>query len=224
MYLVKTGHLRNTWDMPTTRIVKPKGSQRERTELTCQKLLEAAEEIFVRDGFQAARLEDIAKHAGYTRGAFYANFESKEDLFITIAERQLRTVIEEIRAAVLSASGLDKKLKRLHDVVLNSGFGNRWAILLLEFSLFVLRKPKLKNKILAMRERLYGEIESVFRDLYKAANRKPVISLSVISSGFGGLLQGFALDQKLDEKRMPLADISKLLNCYLNAIIAAGEA
>ena len=55
--------------------------QRARTEATRKKLLAAAEKTFARDGFEAARLEDIASMAGYTRGAFYANFKSKEDIF-----------------------------------------------------------------------------------------------------------------------------------------------
>jgi AcrR family transcriptional regulator len=55
--------------------------QQARTDATRRKLLAAAENIFARDGFEAARLEDIAGLAGYTRGAFYANFQSKEDIF-----------------------------------------------------------------------------------------------------------------------------------------------
>ena len=54
--------------------------QQARTEATRRKLLLAAEKVFARDGFEAARLEDIAGLAGYTRGAFYANFQSKEDI------------------------------------------------------------------------------------------------------------------------------------------------
>ena len=57
-----------------------------RTEQTTGKLLRSAMKIFVRDGFKAARLEEIAKDAGYTRGAFYAHFESKEDLFLALLE------------------------------------------------------------------------------------------------------------------------------------------
>jgi AcrR family transcriptional regulator len=44
----------------------------------------AAEQTFARDGYEAARLEDIAARAGYTRGAFYANFASKEDIFFAL--------------------------------------------------------------------------------------------------------------------------------------------
>ncbi len=68
------------------RKIAPNRSRQEaRTAATRQRLLAAAETIFARDGFEAARLEDIAALAGYTRGAFYANFDGKEDIFCRAA-------------------------------------------------------------------------------------------------------------------------------------------
>ena len=61
----------------------------QRTEQTRRKLLEAGLRIFVRDGFEAARIEDIAAAAGHTRGAFYANFETKEDLTYALIDHIL---------------------------------------------------------------------------------------------------------------------------------------
>src|SRR6202163_2709247 len=74
--------------------------QGERTETTRRKLLAAAERIFAQDGFEAARLEDIAAGAGYTRGAFYANFESKEDIFFALLDEWVQERIESGTAAL----------------------------------------------------------------------------------------------------------------------------
>src|SRR5271166_5705353 len=75
---------------------KPVSRQKARTQATRSKLLEAAERIFARDGFEAARLEDIASEAGYTRGAFYANFDSKEDIFFTLLAHWISGRIEQV--------------------------------------------------------------------------------------------------------------------------------
>src|SRR5690348_12636055 len=72
--------------------------QKARTEETRRKLLAAAEKAFARDGFEAARLEDIASLAGYTRGAFYANFKSKEDIFFALLEHWVGQRIAEVTA------------------------------------------------------------------------------------------------------------------------------
>ncbi len=75
----------------------PSSRRQERTELTRARLIQSAEKIFARDGFEAAKLEEIAANAGYTRGAFYANFKNKEDLFFALLEGEISSRIEKAR-------------------------------------------------------------------------------------------------------------------------------
>ena len=49
-------------------------------------LLRAAAEVFTEQGFTAASIEDIAERAGFTRGAFYANFADKADALLTVLD------------------------------------------------------------------------------------------------------------------------------------------
>ena len=79
---------------------RPRSRQTERTAATRRKLLTAAKRIFAQNGFEAARLEDIAGGAGYTRGAFYANFESKEDIFFALLEDWVRERTDSAIAAL----------------------------------------------------------------------------------------------------------------------------
>src|SRR5690242_6246146 len=60
--------------------------KQERALVTRERLINAAREIFTRDGFESARIEDIAARARKTRGAFYDNFRDKEDIFFAIYE------------------------------------------------------------------------------------------------------------------------------------------
>src|SRR4029077_14991548 len=87
--------------------------QTERARATRRKLLDAAKRIFAKDGFEAARLEDIAGGAGYTRGAFYANFKSKEDIFFALLEECVRERIESLTPALRRHSDPYKKLAAL---------------------------------------------------------------------------------------------------------------
>lgn len=72
--------------MPAGR-VGPLTRQRRR-ELTRTALIEAAAELFARSGFHATSLEEIAHDAGFTRGAIYKNFKSKEAILIAVVEWQ----------------------------------------------------------------------------------------------------------------------------------------
>jgi AcrR family transcriptional regulator len=63
-------------------------TRERRRELTRTALIEAAAELFASRGFHATSLEEIANVAGFTRGAIYKNFKSKEDILIAVVEWQ----------------------------------------------------------------------------------------------------------------------------------------
>jgi AcrR family transcriptional regulator len=61
----------------------------ERQQETRAALLDAAARVFIKRGFQASSVEQISAEAGYTRGAFYSNFSSKEQLFVALLHERL---------------------------------------------------------------------------------------------------------------------------------------
>src|SRR5437763_6344829 len=62
--------------------------------MTRQRLLEAAEAVFARRGFHGASVDEIAREAGATTGALYANFAGKEDLFLELLDH---TMAQDVR-------------------------------------------------------------------------------------------------------------------------------
>ena len=87
--------------------------QQARTEATRKKLLAAAERIFARSGYEAARLEDIAAAAGYTRGAFYANFDSKEDIFLALLEAWISVTIRSLTSLLTKLDSRQARVSAL---------------------------------------------------------------------------------------------------------------
>lgn len=59
-------------------------TRKEKQEKTRQRLLDAAEQVFLRRGLQGSSVEEITTEAGFTRGAFYSNFKSKDELFVEL--------------------------------------------------------------------------------------------------------------------------------------------
>src|SRR5581483_5593889 len=80
------------------------GGSQDRAISTRRDLMEAARRIFARDGFEMARLEEIAAAAGKTRGAFYANFRDKEDVFFALFEENLRREKQHVGEQLSEAS------------------------------------------------------------------------------------------------------------------------
>src|SRR5437588_2205516 len=67
----------------------------EQKAMTRQRLLEAAEAVFAREGFHGASVDEIAREAGATTGAIYSNFAGKEDLYLAVFEEHVARQIRE---------------------------------------------------------------------------------------------------------------------------------
>ena len=80
---------------------RPKRLTREEKKAeTRRRLLEAAAEVFIRRGFQGASVEEICEEAGFTRGAFYSNFRSKEEMFIELLHERVYGDFRELLESV----------------------------------------------------------------------------------------------------------------------------
>src|ERR1700728_5077507 len=123
--------------------------QAARTETTRRKLLAAAKRIFAKDGFEAARLEDIAAGAGYTRGAFYANFASKEDIFFALLEQWVAQRIAEVNELLGRHDNPRQRLRALREHYAQIAKDRRLALLSLEFQLFAVRHPEAHARLRA---------------------------------------------------------------------------
>ncbi|MDR1727535.1 MAG: TetR/AcrR family transcriptional regulator [Acidobacteriota bacterium] len=192
--------------------------QEERVEATRERILVSARKIFVRDGFDAARLEDIAADAGYTRGAFYGKFKDKEDLFVAVAEQQIAMHAKMALEAVRSRAGRQEKVEELMKRMGDMPEAAAWAVLLTEFSLFALRHPHQKKNVDSLHRNLTQGIEDVFTELYGKAKRKSKVPLSVLGVGYYSLIQGLALHSLLDCDLMTPATKEELLKNYLRDV------
>lgn len=128
-------------------------TRERRMEQTRTVLLDAAEKIFAGRGY-AGSLEDIAEAAGYTRGAIYAQFGGKDELFLAVIERHRQRFLD-------GFADVMESFARLDDVDVE-GFAERWRVLSgtdaqqaaalnYEFTLFLLRNPAARERVAAQR-------------------------------------------------------------------------
>ncbi|MBH0779724.1 TetR/AcrR family transcriptional regulator [Nocardia bovistercoris] len=125
-----------------------------RMERTRSLLLDAAEEVFAEKGFTAATLDDIAHAAGYTKGAIYKHFATKEDLFLAVSDwywrRYFDTFAEVLSAASeVGADVLDQVAQRWRQ--LGADRGAEHAALGFEFTLYLNRNPDARERVAAKR-------------------------------------------------------------------------
>ena len=78
-----------------------------------ERILAAAERVFAKRGFFAARVSEIAKDAGVADGTIYLYFRSKDDLLVSIFERVMSDAIAEGRAALAGIADPLERLRRI---------------------------------------------------------------------------------------------------------------
>jgi AcrR family transcriptional regulator len=201
------------------RIKAAASRQQARTDATRRKLLVAAERIFARDGFEAARLEDIASLAGYTRGAFYANFQSKEDIFFALLERWVGRRIFEVDALLAQRESPARLLRALREHYAQIMQDRRLALLSLEFKLFAIRHPEAHARLRARQRRLRVSGGDLVRRIARLAGRTLPISCTAAATGFGALSSALSLEHLVDHTMVSDQDIRHLLGVFFDAVL-----
>jgi AcrR family transcriptional regulator len=74
-------------------------TQAERTEATTAALVDAARELFARDGYDTTSLDAVAGRAGVTKGAVYHHFDGKRQLFEAVFSREIERITTPLAAA-----------------------------------------------------------------------------------------------------------------------------
>lgn len=193
----------------------------ERSEATRARLIRAAEKIFARDGFEAAKLEEIASEAGHTRGAFYANFESKEDLFFALLEGQISSRINTVEQITRSLRDPEQKLRAFREFVLTVCEDRRWSLLALEFKLFAVRHPEVKVRLAAMNRRLVKPRIGILRGVMEGSGRKLPVSPTAIAMSLSAVTNALGLEHMLDRSLMPESELKQILGNYFDSLTGA---
>src|SRR6266852_2710169 len=203
---------------PGTRV---RSRQAERTEATRRKLLAAAERIFAKDGFGAARLEDIAAGAGYTRGAFYANFKSKEDIFFALFEEWVRERIESFTSAARRHADPGEKLVSLRTHYAELATDRRLVLISMEFKLFALRHPEAHARLRSRHRRIRASFGKLFSEIMGVLGKTIPIDYPAASACLGAVSQGLLLEHLLDPKTLSDGDVRHVLGLFFDSIFQA---
>jgi len=122
---------------------KPLTKHAIKSKATRDALLKAAEQIFARDGYERAQIDEIAQLSGRTRGAVYAQYKTKEQLFFAVQEQQIEIAKAELQTLLSKVETEDYagKLAALREFYSNLR-EPRSGILDLELKLYALRHPE----------------------------------------------------------------------------------
>jgi AcrR family transcriptional regulator len=203
--------------MSTTRVRPTRAETRSR-------LFNAAGEVFARVGVGAATVEQIASAAGFSRGAFYSNFASKDELLIAMLEDHLQQSVTHNLGMLAEnpdpesfVAALAANLGREDDPLHHS------PLLEIELILHVARKPEhrlaLAERLRTMRS-LAGEIAV---STLRAAGVERELDVERIGSLLVAIEDGLRLHRMLDPESTPSDAFLEAVRLLSELVVAPGS-
>jgi AcrR family transcriptional regulator len=182
-----------------------------RAERTRTALLNAAETIFVRDGFEASRIEDIAAAAGRSRGAFYANFENKTEVFLALRSLATRRRARELRERLMKLDTEAERFAAAQGYMLEAICDSKTLLLQIEFKLFALRHPEMLAELVEKHLETSTsinreELSDLFAEKDESLEEHRRHTLAIEA-----MLEGFALNALFSSSVLDVAYLQRLI-------------
>ncbi|MFE7604762.1 TetR/AcrR family transcriptional regulator [Brachybacterium paraconglomeratum] len=186
----------------------PESAGTRRKENTRAKLVRASLDVFVEKGIDGATVDDLVKAAGFTRGAFYSSFSSKEEVFIAlfdevtaelmaIANSSVESAVADVEAdescSILEADDAQVMLAVFEGI---RPFGRQWYLLYSDAIARSLRDETLRAELAGQRERMRNQIGALLATRLAASAERALLPVEDLAQ----LLMGIFIDLLVREQ------------------------
>jgi AcrR family transcriptional regulator len=191
-----------TAEIPTRQTRKEKQAE------TRRRLLDAAERVFLRRGLQGSSVEEIAAEAGFTRGAFYSNFNSKNELFVELLQQRVYAQYTQMAEETQARPGTPRErlrwgIARVRDVQKGES-GRRLFRLWLECLTEAARDDEFRKVAATFWSGNRKLLARQTNDNFKELGRKAPLPAKQIATAMIALDVGLAVQHLVDPDEVPL--------------------
>lgn len=183
--------------------MSPRLSRAERRDQTRKELLTAAAAVFAERGYHEASIDAIADAAGFTKGAVYAHFGSKEDLFLALlGERQAQmldaffALTDAPAAERAPTAGITDVFRRLSPTTDEFGL---WQ----EFEAYARRQPEVLARLRADNDAMFGRLVALVEGHWKALGVAPTLPAAALARLYVAIFDGLARQRAIDSNAVP---------------------
>ena len=192
----------------------------EQQAQTRAQVLRAAATVFARRGFDGASMSEVAVEAGFTKGAIYSNFASKDELFAAVLEDRCRSSLDETRRLLQSADAVSGRLSEFGEELAQRFLGDRdWTRLLMEFWARSMRDAKLRRRFAAIWREMRDGLATAIEHSPLAADGHLPMPPDQLAAAAMAVVDGLALQMLIDPPAITPATFGTSL-----ALLAAAPA
>ncbi len=201
-------------------------TRKQRQLRTRASLMRSAARVFARRGLQRGTIDEVAADAGFTKGAFYANFSSKEELFLAMLDEGFAARLRQVRD--LSAS--DPEIER-PEIVQRARTGGEdfarhlnadpdWQRLFLEFVVHATREEPFRRELVRRYRDLRAGVAEVFALRAAELGVEPAVEVEGLARMTFAMANGFALERLLEPEVVSEESYGAMLGIFFAGLRA----
>jgi AcrR family transcriptional regulator len=173
-------------------------TRKEKQAHTRRCLMRSASKLFAERGLQNASIDDVAEDAGYTKGAFYANFASKEELFLEMLDERFAERAEEIERLIAGeGSDAEKAVRAGEDITRMLTADPQWRRLLFEFTAYAVRNEEFRKQLVARRGALRARVAAALQAHADELGLHTGVPADEVALMTNAMASGFAIERLL---------------------------
>jgi AcrR family transcriptional regulator len=190
-------------------------TRKERQEHTRACLLEAAGRVFAQRGLLHASVDEVAADAGFTKGAVYANFGSKEELFLEMLDLRFAQRLEEMDRALSTDEAPEAQARAAgRDFIDDISGDPEWQRLFFEAAMHASRDEAFRVKLQEHYATMRGRMADLLRARTEAGGFDPGVPFDQLATMIFAMANGVAFEQFIEPDAVPDDLFSTMLELF----------
>jgi AcrR family transcriptional regulator len=205
----------------TTARPRKRLTREESRAQTRAKLIAVGRAHFLRDGLGGAVAEKIAEDAGYSRGALYANFDGKEELFLAVIREERARTLNIFQSLLKEESSGRKRLKKFRDAIADLMTDHDWIVLRAEFEVAALRSERICKSFVEVHRQQLRDGEDLIRDLLQSPDITSKLTPNDFIMVIINLAYGLAVTQRILGAELSPKSTRRLIQSLFDRLISS---
>jgi AcrR family transcriptional regulator len=173
-------------------------TRREKQQRTRKSLLKAATKLFCQRGLEGASIDEVAQAAGYTKGAFYANFKSKEELFLVMLDEQFAAELERLDRALAGTEEPQEEARAAAADFIHFAGDDNWPKLYFQFVAHAARNEEFRQELATRHEAMRKRLGEILERWKEGTGHKPPIPIEQVTAMMSFMADGFLVDRMIE--------------------------
>jgi len=200
----------------------PTLTRREKQQRTRDALLQAAARLFCKRGLDGASIDELAQEAGYTKGAFYANFKSKEELFLVMLDERFAEELDRIDRALAGTEEPQAEARAAATDFIHFAGDEDWPRLYIQFVAHAARNEDFREELATRHRAMRARLGEILERWKQGTGHEPPVPIEQITAMMSFMADGFLTDRliqpELSEELYPT-----MVGVFLRGLAAIAE-